>query len=92
MKKFYRATCKNCGRRFRVPKLKKIRIQQPEYGLDFEMDIENVIQNNYHYEKETPKGKAVLDLKDLKLDLTCPFCKETHTYLAKELVHTDRLD
>ena len=92
MKKFYRAECKHCGRRFKSNKLKKIRIEQAETGINLEIDMDNVIQNNYHQEIETSKGKAIIDLKDMALSISCPFCKRSAQYTLRQLVLTDRLD
>jgi len=94
VKEFYRARCKGCDRNFKTLKLKKIVIQSLEIGipLELEIHIDNVIQNNYHQEIETPQGKVVMDLKDLELGLTCPYCKEDHKYTLRSLVLTDRLD
>ena len=90
MKKFYRARCHGCDRNFRVEKLKKMGIDTP-YG-SIEIDIENVIQNNYSKVIDTPQGKATIELKDLSLGLICPFCKADHQYSLRSLVVTDRLD
>ena len=60
--------------------------------LELEIDIAKVIQNNYHQELETTKGKMELDLKDMELGLICPHCKEDHKYSLRNLVLTDRLD
>jgi len=94
MKEFYRARCKGCDRNFKSKKLKKVVIQSLETGvpLELEIDIQNVIQNNYHQEIETSQGKFVLDLKDIELGLICPYCKEDHKYTLSSLVNTDRLD
>ncbi len=92
MKEFYRATCKHCGRQFRTKKLQKMGIENSELGIKLEIELANVIQNNYHQEVDTPKGKAVIDLKDLALDITCPFCNKLDTYSLRQLVVTDRLD
>ncbi len=92
MKKFYRVECKSCGRRFKVPKFKKMRLEQPELGMNFELDIENVIQNNYHWEGEFKGGKLKLDVKDLSFDIACTHCGEEHRYTMKQITHTDRLD
>lgn len=95
MKKFYRSTCKHCGRNFETEKLLQMEIKStPEIGLTMEIDLANVIQNNYHYEKELPndKGKVTINLSDLALDMTCPFCKKSDIYSLRQLVLTDRLD
>ena len=93
MKKFYRANCEHCGRHFTTNKLLKMEIEStPEIGMKIEIDLANVIQNNYHYEVDTLKGKAVIDLKDIGLDITCPHCKRSATYSLRKLVVTDRLD
>ena len=94
MKEYYRTRCKGCDRSFKTKKLKKMVIQSLEAGmpLELEIDIANVIQNNYHQEVETPKGKLVLDLKDMELGLICPHCKEDHKYTLRSLVLSDRLD
>ena len=74
--------------------MKKIVIQSlnENIPLELEIDMANVIQNNYSQEIETPNGKAKLDLKDLAFNLSCPFCKESHQYSLRSLVNTDRLD
>jgi len=91
VKQFYLPTCLNCGRKFRVNKIGKMGIESP-YGT-LEMDIENVVQNNYHAEFEIEgKGKVVIDLKDIEVDLGCPFCKKDSKFALKNLVLTDRLD
>ena len=94
MKDYYRARCKSCDRNFKTQKLKKMVIQSlvDDMPLELEIDIANVIQNNYHQELETPKGKMVLDLKDMELGLICPHCNEDHKYSLRNLVLTDRLD
>jgi len=94
LKEFYRARCKGCDRSFKTRKLKKMVIQclEKDIPLEIEMDIENVIQNNYSQKIETPRGTATLDLKDVALNLICPFCKENHQYSLRSLVVTDRLD
>ena len=93
MKKFYRANCKHCGRHFTTEKLLKMEIESdPEIGLKMEIDLANVIQNNYHYEIDTPKGHAVIDLKDMELGIICPHCKKSAMYSIRQLVVTDRLD
>jgi len=90
MKPYYRPTCKGCGRKFRVLKIKKMGIETP-YG-SIEMDIENVVQNNYSFVLDTPQGKATIDMKDHELGLVCPFCNGDHKYSLRSLVLTDRLD
>ena len=90
MKEFYRARCHGCDRNFRTKNLKKIGIEAP-FG-SIEIDIENVIQNNYSQVIDTPQGKATIELKDLALGLICPFCKKDHKYSIRSLVVTDRLD
>ena len=69
-----------------------MKIEQIELGIELEIDLANVIQNNYHQEIDTPKGKAVIDLKDMALGITCPFCKKSDMYSLRQLVLTDRLD
>lgn len=90
MKPFYRPRCKGCDKTFKVNKLKKIVIESPFGSL--EMDIENVVQNNYSQVFDTPQGKAVMDLKDIEIDLVCHFCSEIHKYSLRSLTLTDRLD
>ena len=56
---------------------------QSEFG-ELILDIENVVQNNYHQEFDIPdKGKMVIDLKDIEVDLGCPFCKQDSKYALR---------
>ncbi len=72
-------------------KIGKIGIQT-EFG-HFEMDVENVVQNNYHAEFEVSgRGTLKVDVKDFEVGLICPFCNGDFKYPMRGLTLTDRLD
>ena len=95
MKKYYRCKCKECGNRFQVNKFKKMGVLSldKDVPINLEMDIENVVQNNYHQEIRLPNGEIhVIDLKEIGLFLRCSNCNKSNNYSLRELVITDRLD
>lgn len=85
MDMFYEVECKKCGKISKTVALKRFHINQPEFNIDIDIDLTEKIEEQYHFEIETPQGKATIDLGGMEIKIMCPKCKTNSMYVLKDL-------
>ena len=79
-------TCKSCGNVFYTKALSKMELNQPDIGINLEIDLQqHFTTNSFTQEFDTPKGKVTINIKDLSLNAGCPKCGKSNPYLLTEI-------
>lgn len=82
---FYEIECEKCKKIFKTVRLKRFHISQPEFNIDIDIDLTEKTKEQYHFEIETPQGKAIIDLGDIEIAVTCPKCKTNSEHMLRDL-------
>ena len=79
-------TCKNCKKIFHTEAVRNLKIQQDEMGISEEIDLlEHLDYNSFTKIIDTENGQATLNIQDLDLEVKCPKCKHSDSYLVSEI-------